>query len=90
MTAKVLLRAKFDFAATDTEELALKAGDVISLLFKDESGWAKGMKNTGEKGWFPIEYVDLANDVNTEDFLLEENIAAKVIKSPLSEEDFVY
>ena len=79
MTAKVLLRAKYDFASADTEELPLKAGDIISLLFKDESGWAKGVKTTGEKGWFPIEYVDLANDVNTEDFVVEENIAAKVI-----------
>ena len=40
--SKVMLRAKFDFVGVETEELSLKSGESVQLLFRDESGWAKG------------------------------------------------
>jgi len=63
MPIKAMLKAKFDFEAQNEEELGFKEGDTLYLLFKDESGWAKGRKITGEKGWFPFEYTELLVDM---------------------------
>ena len=63
MPIKAMLKAKFDFDAQNDEELAFKEGETLYLLFKDESGWAKGRKITGEKGWFPFEYTELLVDM---------------------------
>jgi hypothetical protein len=49
MPVKAMLRAKFDFDGKDTEELSFKVGESIYLLHRDESGWAKGRKASGEK-----------------------------------------
>ncbi len=44
MPVLALLRAKFDFLGKEEEELSFQAGETIYLLYKDESGWAKGME----------------------------------------------
>ena len=36
-------------------ELSFKAGDVLQLLEKDESGWSKCVLN-GHKGWCPSDF----------------------------------
>lgn len=43
-----MLRAKFDFQGTEAEELTFKEGETIYMLYKDDSGWAKGRKGTGD------------------------------------------
>jgi hypothetical protein len=67
MPAKATLKAKFDFEARDGEEMSFKSGEIIYLLFKDESGWAKGRKETGEKGWFPFDYTEVISEEETKE-----------------------
>jgi hypothetical protein len=58
MSFKGVLKAAYKFEATKLdEEISLVEGDIIYLIYKDGSGWAKGKKKADAKiGWFPIEY----------------------------------
>lgn len=51
------VRALFDYVAQDAEELNFKAGEVLSLLKKEDSGWWVGELNR-KKGLFPFNYVE--------------------------------
>eukprot|EP01117_Protostelium_nocturnum_P006600 TRINITY_DN2376_c0_g1_i1.p1 TRINITY_DN2376_c0_g1~~TRINITY_DN2376_c0_g1_i1.p1 ORF type:complete len:623 (+),score=229.58 TRINITY_DN2376_c0_g1_i1:195-1871(+) len=56
-----VLRAKHEFSDSGPEGerlMALKEGDIVFLLFKHESGWGKGRKESGEKGWFPLDFCE--------------------------------
>lgn len=60
---KITMKAKFEFTAAEPEEISLKVGDLITLIFKDESGWAKGKNHRDEqKGWFPIDYCEVVEE----------------------------
>lgn len=48
--------AKFQFQPQHDDELALKKGDKIKVLEKQEDGWWKGRVGTKE-GWFPSNYI---------------------------------
>eukprot|EP01114_Cavostelium_apophysatum_P013571 TRINITY_DN3317_c0_g1_i2.p1 TRINITY_DN3317_c0_g1~~TRINITY_DN3317_c0_g1_i2.p1 ORF type:complete len:121 (+),score=15.53 TRINITY_DN3317_c0_g1_i2:164-526(+) len=92
MPIKAMLRAKFDFEGSEAEELSFKIGETIYLLYKDSSGWAKGRKGSGEKGWFPIDYAEMIVDVEesaakdlTEAGASSEGTTAVVEKSTSSE-----
>ncbi|WVQ76637.1 hypothetical protein IAR50_006310 [Cryptococcus sp. DSM 104548] len=51
------VRAKFDFDASDRGHLTFRAGDIIQLLRKLDTGWWDGiLENT--RGWFPSNYVE--------------------------------
>lgn len=52
---KVQARAQWDFAATDSDELSFKKGDVITIL-EEEDDWWVGELN-GKKGTLPRNYV---------------------------------
>ena len=53
-------RALFTYAGQHDDELAFNAGDVITLLSKDEEAWWKGELD-GRVGVFPSNYVEEIN-----------------------------
>eukprot|EP01119_Soliformovum_irregulare_P017382 TRINITY_DN5156_c0_g1_i4.p1 TRINITY_DN5156_c0_g1~~TRINITY_DN5156_c0_g1_i4.p1 ORF type:complete len:668 (-),score=201.77 TRINITY_DN5156_c0_g1_i4:275-2278(-) len=67
MPIKAMLRAKYDFEGAGPEELGFKEGDSIYLLHRDDSGWAKGRRANGTKGWFPIDFTEIVIDVEKEE-----------------------
>ena len=52
-------RVTFDFDASSDHELALKAGDLVTVVDKTDNGWWKGLCD-GRSGWFPETYVEPA------------------------------
>jgi len=48
--------AAFDYNAQSPDELSFSAGDQITILKKDDSGWWEGELN-GQKGWIPANYM---------------------------------
>eukprot|EP01135_Chromosphaera_perkinsii_P001858 Nk52_evm7s212 gene=Nk52_evmTU7s212 len=51
-------RALYDYDAQDTDELTIRAGDIITLVNKDNEGWWQG-KLRGKSGLFPANYVEI-------------------------------
>ena len=51
-----LFKVLYDCEAESPEDLALKAGQIVTVLTKDESGWWQGTCN-GKTGQFPANYV---------------------------------
>ena len=51
--------AKYDFFGSTDIELALKKGDIVSVIEKVDNGWWKGVCG-GRVGWFPEAYVQPA------------------------------
>lgn len=49
-------RALFDNVPDDSDELAFKVGDIITIIKKDDSGWWEGTIR-GKKGIFPSNFV---------------------------------
>jgi len=54
---KAKFRALYPYGGQHDDELSFEAGDVISLLSKDEEAWWKGELN-GKSGVFPSNYVE--------------------------------
>nr|CDS18126.1 growth factor receptor bound protein 2 [Echinococcus granulosus] len=51
--------ARFDFNASEPEELSFHRGDVIEVLGQEDENWWRGrISNTGSTGLFPANYVD--------------------------------
>jgi hypothetical protein len=57
---KPQFKALFSYAGQNEDELAFNAGDVISLISKDEEAWWKG-EIDGRTGVFPSNYVEEVN-----------------------------
>lgn len=54
----VPVRAKYDYDASEEDELSFRAGDVITQLSsEDDQGWCKGKLN-GIEGLFPAKWVE--------------------------------
>lgn len=54
----VPVQAKYDYVASEEDELSFYAGDIITQLSsEDEQGWCKGRLN-GKVGLFPAKWVD--------------------------------
>ena len=51
-------RALYDYDAQDTDELTIRAGDIITIVNKDNAGWWQG-KLRGKSGLFPANYVEI-------------------------------
>uniref|UniRef100_A0A8C4QXB9 Rac/Cdc42 guanine nucleotide exchange factor (GEF) 6 n=1 Tax=Eptatretus burgeri TaxID=7764 RepID=A0A8C4QXB9_EPTBU len=51
-----LVRARFDFARTNEDELSFAKGDIITVTRVEEGGWWEGTLH-GRTGWFPSNYV---------------------------------
>ncbi len=51
--------ARFDFTASESEELSFRRGDVIEVLGQEDENWWRGrISSTGATGLFPANYVD--------------------------------
>ena len=50
--------ALYDYQAQRSDELSLKRGDRIAVLFKDNDNWWMGELVDGQQGFFPTNYVD--------------------------------
>ena len=51
--------ARFDFTASEAEELSFHRGDVIEVLGQEDINWWRGrISSTGATGLFPANYVD--------------------------------
>eukprot|EP00002_Diphylleia_rotans_P032209 TRINITY_DN6746_c0_g1_i1.p1 TRINITY_DN6746_c0_g1~~TRINITY_DN6746_c0_g1_i1.p1 ORF type:complete len:1802 (-),score=377.38 TRINITY_DN6746_c0_g1_i1:222-5627(-) len=58
MESGQIVRALFDFVGADSSQLSFKAGQLITIVENDESGWCQG--TVGEEiGWFPYDYVEV-------------------------------
>ena len=54
----VPVRAKYDYEASEEDELSFKVGDIITQLSsEDGQGWCKGTLN-GVEGLFPAKWVE--------------------------------
>jgi len=58
------VKAKYAFNNTDPSMLQLNAGDIVTILKKEANGWWAG-ELKGKKGYFPSNYVEEINDVQT-------------------------
>jgi len=61
-------RALYDYAPENSDELAIKSGDVISILKQEEDGWWEGSLSNGMRGLFPSNYVELMDDGGDDDY----------------------
>lgn len=56
--------ARFDFVASETEELSFNRGDVIEVLSKEDENWWRGrIHSTGSTGLFPANYVETLQSI---------------------------
>jgi jouberin len=49
--------ALYDYNAARSDELCLRRGDVITVLYKDNDNWWMGELVNGQQGFFPANYV---------------------------------
>ena len=60
--------ALYNFTATQADELNLEVGDIIIITKSSDTGWWRGVKrDSGEKGWFPTEYVARKSEMQLEE-----------------------
>jgi hypothetical protein len=52
-----LVKARYDFEATDTGDLPLRKGQIVEITEEVSEEWARG-KSEGESGIFPLEYTE--------------------------------
>ncbi|BHF76723.1 hypothetical protein SprV_0501982200 [Sparganum proliferum] len=58
--------ARFDFEATEAEELSFRRGDVIEVLGREDENWWHGRLTRSDKtGLFPANYVDIIPPLTT-------------------------
>ncbi|XP_055925232.1 rho guanine nucleotide exchange factor 7-like [Argiope bruennichi] len=75
-----LVKAVYNYKASNNDELCLKKGDVITVTQALEGGWWEGTLN-GVTGWFPSNYV---KELKTETLKPERNNAQPSSEVPLS------
>lgn len=71
-----LVVALYDYTAARLDELTLRRGDVVRVLFKDNDNWWLGCLPDGKKGYFLASYVADHKNVNEEAFQSLEGHAA--------------
>uniref|UniRef100_A0A8C4N2B9 SH3 domain-containing protein n=1 Tax=Eptatretus burgeri TaxID=7764 RepID=A0A8C4N2B9_EPTBU len=49
--------ALYDYVARRSDEIALKCGDRLQVLYKDTVDWWFGIGTDGTQGYFPANYV---------------------------------
>ena len=58
-TSNDLVRGLYDYTGAKEGDLSFKEGDVLSVHLRHEDGWLYGASDTtGQKGWFPLTYVE--------------------------------
>ena len=71
------VRALFDFAPSETGELAFRKGDIIAVLESVYKDWWKGSLR-GQTGIFPLNYVEKLQDPTKEEMEREAHMEAEV------------
>ncbi|XP_062253329.1 jouberin isoform X1 [Platichthys flesus] len=56
----------YDYRADRSDELTLRCGDVIHVLYKDNDNWWFGRLVNGQQGYFPVSYVSDQRDFSEE------------------------
>eukprot|EP01121_Diplochlamys_sp_Union-15-3_P007973 TRINITY_DN2075_c0_g1_i1.p1 TRINITY_DN2075_c0_g1~~TRINITY_DN2075_c0_g1_i1.p1 ORF type:complete len:337 (-),score=75.64 TRINITY_DN2075_c0_g1_i1:91-1101(-) len=56
---QLMVRSIYDYDATEDNELSMKEGDIITLLYQDETGWWEGRNSQGKVGIFPSNFVEM-------------------------------
>ncbi|XP_072046186.1 jouberin-like [Amphiura filiformis] len=54
--------ALYDYTAQRSDELNLRAGDVIYVLHQDNENWWMGQLQDGQQGYFPANYITNPNE----------------------------
>ena len=52
----------YDFDTPASDEIALRRGEVITVLERDDGGWWRGENARGDVGLFPFNYVSLLEE----------------------------
>jgi len=49
--------AQFDYSGSSPEDLTFKAGDLITVIDRDDPNWWHGRLDNGQSGTFPSNFV---------------------------------
>ncbi|KAL3878781.1 hypothetical protein ACJMK2_031111 [Sinanodonta woodiana] len=83
-------RAVYSYSPQFKGEICLVKGELIKGIEKDRNGWMRGVKETGEDGWFPAVYVDeIKEAVEDKDTVSQLYKALDINKSALRGQDLV-
>lgn len=74
------VRALFDFAANDLDELTFRKGDLIAVIESQYKDWWKGSLR-GQVGIFPTNYVEKLTTPEAEDLKREAQLEEKVYQN---------
>jgi len=64
--------ARYPYETQQPDELQLSKGERVIVIEKSNDGWWRGRKDTGEVGWFPSNYMELADGEGSETYALPE------------------
>ena len=51
------VKVLYEYTSEGENELSLFKDEIISVIVKEESGWAEGVKVDGTRGWFSVAFV---------------------------------
>lgn len=82
----------YEYRANRSDELSIRRGDVIHVLYKDNDSWWFGRLVSGQEGYFPASYVadegnfdeELSSALNAQPSLLDQHGVERATPSKLS------